>query len=44
MDLVGAVGQYTLVSYMLNTFGVQLEENFDDFGVRYVGADGRWAQ
>ena len=44
MDLVGAVGQYTLVSYMLNSFGVQLEDHFDDFGVRYAGADGRWAQ
>ena len=25
VDLMGTVGQYTLVSYMLNTFGVQLE-------------------
>ena len=26
-DIVGVCGQYTLVSYMLNSFGVQLEED-----------------
>ena len=27
MDLVGATGQYTLVSFMLNSFGVELEDD-----------------
>jgi len=31
MDLVFAVGQYTLVSMALNTFGVQLEESTERF-------------
>lgn len=31
MDLVFAIGQYTLVSMALNTFGVQLEEGAEEF-------------
>ena len=31
MDLVFAVGQYTLVSMALNTFGVQLEDTTERF-------------
>jgi alkylhydroperoxidase family enzyme len=31
MDLVFAVGQYTLVSMALNTFGVQLDEGIEGF-------------
>ena len=29
IDLIATVGQYTLVSYMLNSFGVQLEEDLN---------------
>ncbi len=29
MDLVFAIGQYTLVSMVLNTFGVQLDADLD---------------
>ena len=31
VDLVGTVGQYTLVSMLLNTFGVQLEQGVPGF-------------
>ena len=31
MDLVFAVGQYNLVSMVLNTLGVQLDEGIDGF-------------
>ena len=34
MDLVFAVGQYTLVSMALNTFGVQLDEGIEGFPKR----------
>ena len=34
MDLVFAVGQYTLVSMALNTFGVQLEDDTERFPAR----------
>ena len=27
LDLIGTVGQYTLACFMLNSFGVQLEED-----------------
>ncbi|MEI7617304.1 MAG: carboxymuconolactone decarboxylase family protein [Actinomycetota bacterium] len=34
LDIVFAVGQYTLVSMTLNTFGVQLEDSTDAFPAR----------
>lgn len=46
VDIIAAVGQYTLVSFMLNSFGIQLEDHFEVagmYGKRYVGSDGRWA-
>jgi 4-carboxymuconolactone decarboxylase len=41
MDLVFAVGQYTLVSMALNTFGVQLEDDTERFPERLF-RDGRF--
>lgn len=41
MDLVFAVGQYTLVSMALNTFGVQLEDDTERFPARLF-VDGRF--
>ncbi len=41
MDLVFAVGQYTLVSMALNTFGVQLEDDTERFPARLF-RDGRF--
>jgi hypothetical protein len=34
MDIVFAVGQYTLVSMALNTFGVQIEDDTEKFPAR----------
>jgi hypothetical protein len=32
MDLIFTAGQYKLVSMVLNSLGVQLEEGFEGFG------------